>query len=419
MISKVLERYPDVAPGSLHFPPESVEWTEKDIDLFVGSGGFLKPKRKPAVAAVAAPVPTRSAAPVSADGLGTSVSSTAPVAAGAASAPRAEVDLMECGTSCWRVPLISFMEDVGPRGLKMVAALNKCERSRSAALMRSAKFDLEVLKTQYGAGILLREFALEMVSDPPAGIMSVLWCETKVELPCAPFMPMVQHLVPESGELPVCSGRFNLLMLEVKTMEVLSNNSIYEEVARPLRQSLGIPKPTGKEGVPKFPRCYPSRGRPFRPSKLLKTECVIMPSDCDMYRVIFHPQVANVCERINFALGVEFQEERAVAIYANLAKPASVGDRFEVSVLVEPPGAEAVVKQHRVMYLFVLKGGSGASACVMTIFVVYGPAPGALTAEDVGACAASKFGSLYNFVAGTASAIPSDKEVDLLQCVRA
>lgn len=337
---------------------------------------------------------------------------------------------MECGEKCWRVPLVSFMEDVGLKGLKLVAALNKCERSRSAALMRSAKFDLEVLKHKYGAGILLREFALEMTREPPSGIMSLLWCETQVELPCAPFMPMVQELVPEAGGPAVCSGRFNLVMLEVKSMNVLSNNEIYEEVARPLRQSLGIPKPTGKEGVPKFPRCYPARGRPFRPRHLLETLCTIMPSDCDMYRVIFHPQVPNVCERVNFALGVEFREERGVAIYANLAKPASVGDCFNVYVFIEPAGAEvsvatepeaeaAAARQTRVLYLFAVSGGPrGAASCVMTAFLVYGPAPGALTAEDVGACAASKFAALSSFAAAGTAAPPPDKEVDLSQCRR-
>merc|ERR1712099_154046 len=92
----------------------------------------------------------------------------------------------------------------------------------------------------------------------------------------------------------------------------------------PLRQAFGIPKPSGKEGVPKFPRIYPTRGSPFQPKSLLCTEYTIMPSDCDMYRVIFHPQMVSVCEKVNFAIN------------ANLAKPVGVGERFLVRVFIEP-----------------------------------------------------------------------------------
>jgi len=325
--------------------------------------------------------------------------------------------MMRTEGKCWRVPLVSYMEDVGANGLKLVAALNKCERSRSAALMRSANFDLAVLKERYNVGILLREFALEVGAPPPSDIMSVLWCETRVELPCAPFMPMLQCLVPEGGDgAPVCSGRFVLLMLEVKSMGVLQDTRIYEQVATPLRQALGIAKPTGKEGVPKFPRCYPTRGRPFRPRQLLRADCTILPSDCDMYRVIFHPQVPNVCERMNFALGTEFREQPGVAIYANLAKPARVGDRYDAHVFVEPP--EATSGQHRVLYLFSYQGQTGAAANVMAVFMVFGAAPGALTSEDVTACAAQRLAGLSAFAAGGATP-KVDAEVDLSQCARA
>ncbi|CAE8594349.1 unnamed protein product [Polarella glacialis] len=466
LVAKVLGRYPDV--NGLEFPPDTVDWTEMEIDLFIGSGGFLKPKRKKAVPVVAA-TPSlspstagySSSAPVlapvtpPASALQTAAASTAkvlavpngvssatPAASAAATAAepavaastsavppwqspvvadivrvqrkflQAEVELMQTEGKQWVVPLTTFMEDVGPRGLRMVAALNKCERSRSAALMKGANFDLRVLKETYGTGILLREFALEVASLEHSDIMSVLWCETCIELPCSPFIPMTQALVPASGGTAVCTGRFNLVLVDMQTMSVVNDTNVYERVAVPLRQSLGIPKPSGKEGVPKFPRIYPSRGRPFAPQQLMKTNVTLLPSDCDMYRVIFHPEVASICERVNFSCGLGFREEPGVAIYANLSKPASAGTCFEVFVFIEHADGQA-----RALYLFANKGGSGAAAVTMAVFGVYGPPPGRLASEDVSACAATKFALLHGFAA-LGKAGGTDKDIDLSKCSR-
>lgn len=46
LIDHVLARYPGVSKESLNFPPDSTNWSEHDLDLFVGSGGFIKPKKK-------------------------------------------------------------------------------------------------------------------------------------------------------------------------------------------------------------------------------------------------------------------------------------------------------------------------------------------------------------------------------------
>ena len=103
-------------------------------------------------------------------------------------------------------PVVS--QDVGEKGLKLVSALNKCERFRNVGLKKGAPrsnpllpavprslaklhgpeagFTLGALKEMergcfcmlrpflhrweenFGAGILLREFALEMTSQPPS-----------------------------------------------------------------------------------------------------------------------------------------------------------------------------------------------------------------------------------------------------------
>lgn len=46
LIDLVLARYPGTTRDSLTFPPESAEWEEKEVELFIGSGGFVRPKRK-------------------------------------------------------------------------------------------------------------------------------------------------------------------------------------------------------------------------------------------------------------------------------------------------------------------------------------------------------------------------------------
>mmetsp|Transcript_67779 Transcript_67779/g.157342 ORF Transcript_67779/g.157342 Transcript_67779/m.157342 type:complete len:312 (+) Transcript_67779:206-1141(+) len=311
------------------------------------------------------------------------------------------------------------MEDVGERGLKLVSALNKCERFRSVGLKRGADLTLNELKERFGAGILLREFALEVTAPPPKEIMSCLFISLRLELPCAPFMPMFQTVLQEGSNVPVCKGAFGMLMLNTNTMSVLEDRAVYEQVAVPLRRAFGLSKPTGNEGVPKFPRIYPARSTPFRPTRLLVASYTIMPSDCDMYRVIFHPQMVPVCEKVNFAVGAPFREEPAMAIYANLSKPAGVGDVFDVRIFVENCGGQA-----RVLYLFVLPkagksaGATAAARCAMAAFVVYGSPPGHLFSEDVSACAAGKFGTLEEFATGGKAAAP-DKFVDLSACSKA
>ena len=59
LIEKVLQKFPDVDRNSLVFPTEADDWDEQGLELFIGSGGFLKPKKKPA-AAVAPATPVES-----------------------------------------------------------------------------------------------------------------------------------------------------------------------------------------------------------------------------------------------------------------------------------------------------------------------------------------------------------------------
>eukprot|EP00930_Biecheleria_cincta_P058970 TRINITY_DN44745_c0_g1_i1.p1 TRINITY_DN44745_c0_g1~~TRINITY_DN44745_c0_g1_i1.p1 ORF type:complete len:463 (-),score=66.55 TRINITY_DN44745_c0_g1_i1:425-1813(-) len=453
LIAKVLERFPDVNPTSLNFPADCGEWSEKDVELFVGSGGFLKPKKKkpPSAASssgyaasqtavVPAPNDRNCAAPAQLlpdttpdpepanvqQASATSALSTEELSR--KQAPSLTVEVAELALTVWHdgefwAPYTNYMEDLGERGLKLTGALNKCERFRNIGLKKGAGFTLGAIKDKYGAGILLREFALEVTAAPPVEILSHLWVSLRLELPCSPFMPMFQTVIPYGSDVPVCKAVFGMLMLNMSTMSVLQDNKIYEQVAEPLRQAFGIAKPTGAEGVPKFPRLYPTRNRPFRPLKFLEAECIIMPGDCDMYRVIFHPQMVAVCERVNFAIGAAFRDQPSIAIYANLARPAGIGDVFNVRVFVEPGDDKG--SQSRVLYVFSSNTASGASAsgptlaekCKMTAFLVYGQPPGKLYSEDVGACAATKFAQLEAFATGGAVGV-ADKVLDLSSCKR-
>lgn len=454
LIAKVLERFPDVNSASLNFPVDCGEWTEKDVELFVGSGGFLKPKKKkppsaasssgynvaPQAAIVqesnnlnhAAPdqlLPDTSPDPEPGNlqqAFAASIVATDEVSR--KQAPSLTVEVAELALTVWHdgeywAPYTNYMEDIGEQGLKLTGALNKCERFRNIGLKKGAGFTLGAIKERYGAGILLREFALEVTAAPPVEILSHLWVSLRLELPCSPFMPMFQTIIPYGSDLPVCKAVFGMLMLNMSNMRVLEDNKIYEQVAGPLRKAYGISKPTGAEGVPKFPRLYPTRNRPFRPLQFLEAECIIMPGDCDMYRVIFHPQMVAVCERVNFAIGAAFRDQPGIAIYANLARPAGIGDVFNVRVFVEPGDDKG--SQSRVLYVFSSKGSSGVSTsgsnlaekCRMTAFLVYGQPPGKLYSEDVGACAATKFAQLEAFATGGAVGV-ADKVLDLSSCKR-
>ncbi|CAJ1433506.1 unnamed protein product [Effrenium voratum] len=62
-IREVLQKYPGIDAQSLPWPDDISQWTRRDIDIFVGSGGFIKPKRK------ATPTPSLSAEPLKAEPL--------------------------------------------------------------------------------------------------------------------------------------------------------------------------------------------------------------------------------------------------------------------------------------------------------------------------------------------------------------
>eukprot|EP00435_Cladocopium_sp_Y103_P033457 s1142_g8.t1 len=276
-IQRALCRYPDVDASRLHFPSDALEWSEKELDLFVGSGGFLKPKRrKPPTSPRVPRVPQTEAAGSS--GYDVPLSKTAVTTPGYAAVPEQALTAWH-DNSFW-APYATYMEDVGEKGLRLHAALNKCERFRNVGLKKGAGMTLNSLKEKFKAGILLREFALEMTAQPPSEILSLLWVSLRLELPCAPFMPMYQLLVPDGSNEPVCKGIFGMLMLDTETMSVLEDQKVYEKVATPLREVFRIRKPTGNEGVPKFPRIYPPRGTPFTPTQLYCTTYTIMPSDC-------------------------------------------------------------------------------------------------------------------------------------------
>ena len=184
LIAMVLARYPDVLPGSLTFPVEAVDWTEKEVDLFVGSGGFLKPKKKKrqvstiSTATLTSPPPPPKAAPLTGEctepaysagrangvsggyhsvsllpsidalslvgvaplpasgGLSTQSNAPSSVTHPPVAATIAELPLMVWHEGQFWAPYTTYMEDVDERGLKIVAAMNKSERFRSLCLKK-------------------------------------------------------------------------------------------------------------------------------------------------------------------------------------------------------------------------------------------------------------------------------------------
>ena len=44
LLSGVLEEFPDVDAAALPWPAGAEGWTAKELKIFIGSGGFIKPK---------------------------------------------------------------------------------------------------------------------------------------------------------------------------------------------------------------------------------------------------------------------------------------------------------------------------------------------------------------------------------------
>ncbi|CAL1164745.1 unnamed protein product [Cladocopium goreaui] len=130
----------------------------------------------------------------------------------------------------------------------------------------------------------------------------------------------------------------------------------------------------------------------------------------DMYRVIFHPQMVSVCDKVNYKADLPFTKEPAVAIYANLAKPAGVDECFDVRIFIDP--ASATCRQHRVLYLF-----SANNSGHMAVFMVYGATPGLLYSEEISCCGAKKFPALETFAMRGIIGNNVDHSLNLKRCV--
>eukprot|EP00746_Dinoflagellata_sp_MGD_P006520 gnl/MRDRNA2_/MRDRNA2_112765_c0_seq1.p1 gnl/MRDRNA2_/MRDRNA2_112765_c0~~gnl/MRDRNA2_/MRDRNA2_112765_c0_seq1.p1 ORF type:complete len:506 (-),score=81.11 gnl/MRDRNA2_/MRDRNA2_112765_c0_seq1:209-1726(-) len=494
LLPQVLADYPGFDISTLNWPPDAVSWNEKDLDLFIGSGGFIKPKKKPKAAAkpvVEAP-PAENTHSKSNGGYPLQVSSS-PVKndVSPSSVPPVEMKGSEetsstCSTpdSCkssskddplqeeqeivssldadlsvkrqpveWLntvvvpgvdghtvVPITTHLEDLGPNGMHLTAMLNKFARCRSLLLNNpQSGLDLAAFMEKHNAGVLLREFACEVETPNSAYMMSpmsVLDVHTSVELPIRPFFPFRQRLFGKSQagkDEMVAEARFGHLLLDIEKMAPLENASLYGQVAAEVRQMFALPPPNGDGIVPKFPTLYPKLGRSFRPSQRLQSEYTVSSSDCDMYRVIFHPRMCQICEAINFNVRADFCKMSPTAVYANLAKPVQVGDRLDVHLFVQ----DEVNRSRRVavLYLFLMQSSgdqgnvtsstdkrpSMTSSCVMTVMMIYGEPPGRLSSEEVEACGSPNFAKLCQVATGcktntsvTQGRRPSDIDFSLL-----
>ncbi|CAK0899600.1 unnamed protein product [Prorocentrum cordatum] len=104
-----MARYPGVV--SLDFPPEALEWSEKEVDMFVASGGFLKPKRKKPLAKSSATLGAVGAAPPCPE------AAAGGGAAAAAAATTSAVESPELGALAWREdgPVLGALHDLHGR----------------------------------------------------------------------------------------------------------------------------------------------------------------------------------------------------------------------------------------------------------------------------------------------------------------
>ncbi|CAK9022038.1 Uncharacterized protein SCF082_LOCUS15618 [Durusdinium trenchii] len=140
-LKDVLVNFPDVVPDSLPWPKDADAWSLKDLEIFIGSGGFLKPKKK-AAAPSAPPAPPRTtgaSSPEQAVSGYAEANGTALPAADAAPAVPAPFGFETPGFNQEKhrfiMPVRVHCEDTAPNGhVRVESLVAYAERIRSLAL---------------------------------------------------------------------------------------------------------------------------------------------------------------------------------------------------------------------------------------------------------------------------------------------
>lgn len=406
LLKTVRTNFPDVDLAALPWPADADTWEAKDLELFIGSGGFLKPKKKKAAsvpatgctgagptaatpspakaAATAAAAAAVSAAPVPAASLVSSPPEKARPAAGTARldgeedgtaqatekpkgafdpAPRASASGVVERPSGFEVPGFSVdrcaitlpvrihCEDTTRDGHVRLESLTAyAERLRSLALKQIMGLSLADLKQQ-ALAILATEYVVEIVGSG-IRVLDTLRIDSTPEFPATPMFPWDTTMHTEDGDM-YAKGMFGLNLCQISPSGQYSgiDEAGYEHFVQDFRKFCNPRKKNFSATSMRFFSAYPSSGKPFKPTEYKQVTYIVRGSDCDMYNVLFQARVPSMMESC-------YHRRDALAMYVNIRTSVRPDDELQVHVMTDADSA-----------LFICMRGAEA---VLTAFGHYG-----------------------------------------------
>ncbi|CAE7724534.1 unnamed protein product [Symbiodinium sp. CCMP2592] len=331
-LKSILAEFPDVDAAALPWPAGAEEWEPKDLQLFIGSGGFLKPKKKKATEAKAAsasvPAPAPAKAPAAAPSPAAQDPGGYPSRRDPESTSSFEVPAWSQERKTLSMPVRVHCEDTAPNGHVRIESLNAfAERIRSLALMQIMGVSLADLKEQ-NLAILATEYVIEIVGKG-IRVLDTLRIDTTPEFPAAPLFPWDTQMFADDGSLYM-RGLFGLNLCQISATGAYSgaDAKAYDAFAKDLRKFTDPSKSKFSKTSLRFYSAYPKAGAPFTPEKYLKASYVVRSTDCDMYNVLFQGRVPSMMESC-------YPQRDARAFYVNIRMSVHPGDELAVHVFVE------------------------------------------------------------------------------------
>mmetsp|Transcript_42973 Transcript_42973/g.118842 ORF Transcript_42973/g.118842 Transcript_42973/m.118842 type:complete len:413 (-) Transcript_42973:30-1268(-) len=364
LLKAVLVQYPDVDAASLPWPAGANSWGERDLQVFVGSGGFLKPKRSSTTAkdTSAAAKPADAGKPaerphVEAQKAAEPQPQSLP-AAGPEEVEERASGFEQPGFSKARhavtMPVRVHCEDTTPNGhVRIESLVAFSERIRSLHLKQVLGQSLVELREREKLAILATEYVCEIVGKGCC-VMDTLRIDTSVELPGAPLFPWVTNIFSESDDLYM-RGVFALNLCSISDNGTYAgvDGARYKALAEDFRKWCH-PDTSKQRFTPESLRlfnAYKSSGEAFKPTGRAQATYIVRAADCDLYNVLFQARVPSFLQSCH-------QRYDMMAAYVNILTSVRPGFELTVHVLYSEDAA-----------LFMCEHGK---VTVVTAFAHYG-----------------------------------------------
>ena len=388
-LKDVLANFPDVVAKSLPWPAGADTWTAKELELFIGSGGFLKPKKKAATpTAPGVPVEPAVPDPVASGTAGVATSSNGyPAEKAEDSTLNFEMPNMSKERHRITMPVRVHCEDTAPNGhVRLESLVAYAERIRSLALKQIMGISLADLKEK-NLAILATEFVVEIVGQG-IRVLDTLRIDTTPEFPAAPLFPWDTEMFTEDGTLYM-RGLFGLNLCQISGTGAYSgvDEATYRTFTKDLK-SFSHPSTKKRFSATslRFFMAYEKAGEPFTPEKYKQERYRVRSADCDMYNVLFQARVPSMMEAC--------RPGDALSFYVNIRMSVRPGDDLQVHVFENLDSA-----------LFICLRGKEPVLTAVGRYVV-----GPISQEEI-KCASIRLPLLLKFC--TAGEKPSCEDFDL------